>query len=586
MRTTNAAGRRFARGPGGRGRVLAAALVAAAALGACQDLPLQPGAGRALPPDAPALLLNPLCSGNGGQTHAGESISTSVTWTRAHNPHRVTSTVSLNTGGQLTLQPGVVVCFSQYTALQSYGGRLVAQGLDTATIVLTARDPVLGWYGVNLSGEPSSASVLTNARVEYTDLYSAGVSSFFHPLFIDSTTVRQTGHGVTLEGRGSRMSRSRVDTTTNRNAPAVSLGDSVWLEQTVVRGAAGTGVNVGGYAGVRLLGVRVEQAGGTGLRVPAPGAIASSQPVRVVGGGSYGAELSVAAMAKIYPAISDQDSLVGNARDTVVMLGGALNDGVYARAILPWHVIASLQVGAGGVLRAQAGSLLVFDPGTGISTSAGGRVRIRGWHTAPVVLTADYPALGWDGILLEGTPTTESYLTNARVEHVRVDSTAVIARSGHTVVIDSAVFRQNGRAVGLWSVDSRLSRSRVDTTRAPNQPAVILGSNALIESTLIRGSSGEGLSLRNASVRVVSCEVRGSVEEGIVMGVAVPVHNCNVVGNGGAGIRNKDATATADTDNNWWGDAAGPTGPSGDGATGLQDYTPWFTTPYVLPYVP
>ncbi|HEX5871831.1 MAG TPA: right-handed parallel beta-helix repeat-containing protein, partial [Longimicrobium sp.] len=252
---------------------------------------------------------------------------------------------------------------------------------------------------------------------------------------------------------------------------------------------------------------------------------------------------------------------------------------------LPWHVKAPIQVGANGVLRAQAGALLVFDQNTGISASGGGRVRIRGWRPAPVVLTADYPAVGWDGILLEGTPASESYLTNVLVEHVRVDSTAVVARNAHTVVIDSAVFRQNGRAVSLWSADSRLSRSRVDTTRAPNAPAVTLGSNALLESTLIRASSGEGLSLRHGNVQVVSCEVRNSVEEGIILGAAVPVHNCNVVSNGGVGIRNKDTTAAA-TDGNWWGDAAGPTGPSGDGAAGLQNYTPWLTSPYVLPYVP
>jgi hypothetical protein len=271
-----------------RGRAMVGVLLAAAALGACQDLPLHPGA---LPPDTPALLLNPLCAGNLGQTHTG-TISTPVTWTRSNNPHRVTSSVNVSTGGELTLQPGVIVCFSQYTSLQATsGGRLVAQGLDTAQIVLTARDPVVGWYGVYLQGEPTSASLLTNVRIEHTSLQSAGLWSSYHPVVIDSSVVRQTGHGVNLQGRGSRMVRSRVDTTTNRDVAAVTLGDSVRLEQTVVRGAAGAGVYVEGFAGVHLLGVRVEGAGGVGLRVPASGVITSSQPVRVVNGLSYGAEL-------------------------------------------------------------------------------------------------------------------------------------------------------------------------------------------------------------------------------------------------------------------------------------------------------
>jgi hypothetical protein len=587
MDVGNAAARGYARRPR-RGRwTVAGALLAAAVLGACQDLPLQPANGRALPPDRPSALINPLCSGNLGQTHNGGTISTPVTWTRANNPHRVTAMVQISAGGQLTLQPGVVVCFSPNTMLWAYyGGRLVAQGLDTAAIVLTARDPALGWEGVLLQDEPPSASLLTNVRIEHTALDFEGIESTFHPVVIDSTVIRQTGRGVFLWGRGARMIRSRVDTTANRDEPAVTLQDSVRLEQTVVRGAAGTGVKVHGSAAVHLLGVRIEGAAGTGLQVAAPNAIVSAQPVRVVGGLSYGAELSVDAMARIYPDLTDQDSLVGNARDTVVMLGGALTDPVYARAILPWRVENSIQVGAGGLLRGQAGAVLVFESTAGISTHAGGRVRIRGWRSAPAVLTADYPAAGWHGILLDGTPSSESYLTNVRVEHVRVDSTAVIARAGHPVVIDSAVFRQNGKAVALWSADSRLSRSRVDTTLAANMPAVTLGANALLESTLVRASSGEGVSIRNGAVQVISCEVRNSVEEGIVMGVAAPVHNCNLVGNGGAGIRNKDASATAATDNNWWGDAAGPTGPSGDGAWGLQVYAPWFTSPYVLPYVP
>jgi hypothetical protein len=570
-----------------RGRRRAAgALLAAAVLGACQDLPVQPGAGHALPPDTPALLVNPLCAGGAGTTHSSQTIVTAVTWQASGNPHRVTGDVSVSTGGQLTLQPGVVACFSQYAGVQTNGGgRLAAQGLAASRIVLTASDLALGWKGVLLTGEPASASLLKNVTIEHTRLGAEGIYSFYHPVVIDSTVFRQVGSAARLWGRGARMMRSRVDTTLDRSKPAVWLNDSVRVEQTVVRGAAGTGVYVDLSASVHLLGVRVEEPGGTGLHVPDSGVIASAQPVRVVGGGTYGAELAVDAMARIYPGLTDQDSLLGNARDTLLMLGGPLSDDVYARAVLPWHVKGSIHVGAGGVLRAQAGALLVFDPNTGISTRSGGRVRIRGWRPAPVVLTADYPAAGWDGILLEGIPSSESYLTNARVEHVRVDSTAVIARSGHTLVIDSTVFRQNGRAVGLWSADSRLSRSRVDTTLAASAPAVILGSNALLESTLVRGSSGEGVSIRNGAVQVISCEVRGSVQAGIVMGVAVPVHNCNLVGNAGAGIRNKD-TATASTDNNWWGDAAGPTGPAGDGADGPQAYTPWLTAPYVLPYVP
>ncbi|HEY0021002.1 MAG TPA: right-handed parallel beta-helix repeat-containing protein [Longimicrobium sp.] len=574
-------------GPRVRARVLGAALAAAAALGACdRGTPLQPAA--ALPPDGPARLLHPLCTGGGGQTHAGGSITTAVTWPASGNPHRVTGTVTLSTGGTLTVAAGAIVCFDAGTGVQSYGGRLVAQGTAAAPIVLTARDPVYGWNGITLNSEPPSPSLLTNVRIEDVHLYSIAVSSYFHPVVIDSAVIRQSGQAVLLQGRSSRLSRSRVDTTTDASGPAVLLGDSVRVEQTTIRGAAGTGLYVGGGAGVHLLGVRVEGSGDVGLQVPNPGAIASADPVRVVGSSSYGAWLHVAAMAKLYPGLADQDSLVGNGRDTLVVTGGALNAPVYARAILPWHVMETLQVGANGVLYGQPGALFVFHQGTGIRASGGGRVRLRGWRPAAVVLTADDPALGWTGIALEGTPSAESWLTNVRVEHVQVDSTAVAAYAGHPVVIDSAVFRQNGQAVALRSQGSRLSRSRVDTTRTSQAPAVILASDAVMESTRVRASSGEGVSIRGAAVQVLSCEVLNSVEEGIIMGIGatVDVHNCNLVGNGMAGINNKDTATTASATGNWWGDAGGPTAPSGDGVAGLVTYGPWLTAPYTLPYVP
>jgi hypothetical protein len=154
----------------------------------------------------------------------------------------------------------------------------------------------------------------------------------------------------------------------------------------------------------------------------------------------------------------------------------------------------------------------------------------------------------------------------------------------HQVFIDSTVFRQNGLAVALWMGDSYIRRSRVDTTLAPF-PAVVLGFYATMESTLIRGSAGAGLYLASWVPVVHSCEIRDSAAEGIVLDSDAIVHNCNLVNNGGPGI-SSSSTFTANAEDNWWGDAAGPTGPNGDGVSGMVDYTPWRTTPYVLPYVP
>ena len=565
------------------GGTLALAIV----LAACgRDGPLHSTRGGALPPGEPARLLNPLCSGTGGLTHGAQTISTAVTWPASGNPHRVTGLVTLATGGQLTIEPGAIVCFDPFGKLESSGGRLVAQGQATLPITLTARDPALGWPGMYLYGTPPTPSAITHARVEHVNLNNTALWSYRHPLNIDSSVVRQSGAAVRLEGRTSRFGWSRVDTTTNRNVPAVTLGDSARFEKSVILRAAGTGLEVAGTVGVRVLGGRIEAAGGTGIRAANHSGIAQSLPVRVVGGASYGLESTIYAMRALYAATSYQDSLKGNARDTVVMLGGTLRATLYVRAGLPWHVKAPIAVGTGGTLAGQSTSRMVLDPDVSITASSGGRIYLRGSRTGPMVLTADDPARGWAGITMDGTPSNTSYITNARLEHVAYWNTAVVANAPHRVIVDSVVFRQNGRAISLLSTGSRLTRSRVDTTLSSYGPAVELGADAILESTRIRASSAAGVAIRAATVQVQSCEVRESVEDGIVMDVATPVHNCNLVGNLGVGVRNLQTTVAANATGNWWGDAGGPTAPSGDGVSTAVTYSPWLTAPYVLPYVP
>jgi hypothetical protein len=88
-----------------------------------------------------------------------------------------------------------------------------------------------------------------------------------------------------------------------------------------------------------------------------------------------------------------------------------------------------------------------------------------------------------------------------------------------------------------------------------------------------------------AAVQVLSCEVRESVNDGIYIPFdSVAVHNCDLMDNGWWGIAS--IVSGVDVTNNWWGDPAGPFGPNGDGADPDDVYTPWRTTPFVLPYVP
>ncbi|HYW12868.1 MAG TPA: right-handed parallel beta-helix repeat-containing protein [Longimicrobium sp.] len=565
--------------------LVAAALVGTALLAAC-DAPTASG-GATAAAGAPSMLITPACAGTGGQTHAGD-VTTSQTWTRANSPHRVTNVIFVEAGARLTIAPGAVVCFYPGTALYARGGgRLWARGRDTAQVVFTALDPARGWGGIGLYDAPASASYLTNARLEYVHVDGYALTTGHqHAAYVDSAVIRQSGSAVYFGAPGSRLVRSRVDTTTNRASYAVYMSEGSF-EQTVVRGAAGIGVAVTGSS-VLLAGGRIEGSGGVGLHVLSDSVHRSSRAVRVVGGKAHAADLSLAALIRLYPTPALQDSLAGNARDEVVVGPGTLRSSLTVGSRMRLRIHSTLYVDSAGALVAQPGARMIFWPHTGIQATNGGRVWLRGSAASPVLLTADDPALGWTGIDLRGAAPATSYVTNTRIEHVEIYtwSVAVGAHDNHRVIVDSSVIRQSGRAVHITSPNSRLMRTRVDTILDREFPAVELDANTRIESTRIRASAGPGLSL-SSDVVVASCEIVDGDGDAILMdGSVATVRNCNLVNNGGVGIRNPTTGATADAAGNWWGSTDGPLGTGGDGVSGAVVYTPWRTTPFVLPYVP
>jgi hypothetical protein len=536
-------------------------------------------------PDAPSLTLNPACDpGLGGQTHT-DSILVNTTWTPAGNPHHVDQLIHISGAVWLKLDPGTLVCFGNGGGLRAdNGGRVRVLGSAAAPVVLTATDPSNGWLGVHLAGTPAAGSVIDHLRLEHTRSAFAFATYDDHTASIDSSVFRQNELGLYLWGYDTHMRRSQVDTVTTAIWPAVTVGRKIAFRQNVIRGAAGVGLAVLGTDSVQLGNGLVEGSGGVGLQVTTPGSgLLAIAQIRVTGGASYPAEMEVSAFARIYWAQSHADSLLGNARDTVVITGGTLTETAHAVPTLPWRVTGAVTVQGTGILRAHPGATLAFSSFGKVTATSPGRVIARGTQAAPVLFTGG----SWDGLLfdapVQGQSTPTSYLTNVRVEGAWFY--AVRALYPHPVVIDSAVFRQNGRAVSLEGA-SRLSRSRIDTTLVSSGAAVDLSINSVMESTLIRGSAGVGLLIKSGSAQVLSCEIRESAAEGIeTWDPGIAVHNCNLVNNGGVGIQAQNLNAV-DAENNWWGDAAGPTGPNGDGVSALVDYTPWRTTPYALPYVP
>ncbi|HYR11097.1 MAG TPA: right-handed parallel beta-helix repeat-containing protein [Longimicrobium sp.] len=569
---------------------LACALAAGAGvLAACSDQPVAPGARRAEPGGGPsrALYNNPLCQVPAGQTHPADTITTTEQWYPSGNPHWVTGDIRVENGAQLRIHAGAVVCFDQFVqVVADAGAHLAVDGDDTARVVLTALHPDHGWDGVSLYGTPAAASFARHAVIEYARGGAAVFATDHHTVVLDSVHIRQSGNAALLYSPGSRILYSVVDTIAQ---VAVVLSDSTRFTRTTVRGAGWGGVHVVAQSGVQLMGGRIEGSTLTGLVVENEGAVYLGQPIRITGGGSYPVDVPVDVLARMYNTPEEHDSLTGNARDTAYIRGGTVHRAVHAAAALPWRVTQPVVVDSGGSLRARPGASIAFDGARGITARNGGRVLARGSAAAPVRMTASDPVAGWEGILLEGVPPGNSYVTNARLEHVSGAYSAVFARDSHLVYIDSTVFRQVSQAAALASPGSRIARSRIDTTTVTGKAAVELAANGRLESTLIRGAADTGILLATSTTRVISCEVRESGGDGIVLSSSLTsanaVNDCNLVDNGGSGIVWWHSS-TLDATDNWWGDAAGPTGANGDGVFGTVDYTPWRTTPYVLPYVP
>jgi len=73
-------------------------------------------------------------------TSVGGQITSNTTWTKANSPYIVTSSVLVNQGVTLTIEPGVTVKFDSAKALQ-VEGELIARGTEAEPIVFTSNQP-------------------------------------------------------------------------------------------------------------------------------------------------------------------------------------------------------------------------------------------------------------------------------------------------------------------------------------------------------------------------------------------------------------------------------------------------------------
>ncbi len=108
---------------------------------------------------------------DGSVENVSGELSLDAVWSPATGPYQVTSTLTVGSGVTLIILPGTTVYFSANASLVvASGGRLLAEGTDTARIRFTTAPSASGWGGLVINGAVGSPE----SRITYADLAGYG----------------------------------------------------------------------------------------------------------------------------------------------------------------------------------------------------------------------------------------------------------------------------------------------------------------------------------------------------------------------------------------------------------------------------
>ncbi|HEX6590093.1 MAG TPA: Ig-like domain-containing protein [Longimicrobiales bacterium] len=482
----------------------------------------------------------PACADPPLSSHGGRIVA-SETWTAAGSPHLLSATVDVDSGAVLTIEPGAVVCGASYAYLQFVNGaRLDARGTAADPIVFSAADTAQPWGGVYLEGDPADSSRIAHATIEYTAYVNGAVyAGSLHPAVVEDATVQHVVNAALyLQSSGSVVRNVVVsDARTTGYYAVIVGGTNTVVEDLAISDVAGTGfypygtnmtlARIGvvraGQDGVYLSGtghvlsdLRIQDAGAIGLNSGSSGDhLASATNVRVTGSGSYGFRSGIGDLALIAPTVADQDSLLGNARDTLAVVGGQLRGRTQdVRADVPWLIESTIYVDSASLLRVQPGAYVFGAPFGHVYLTNGGSLDARGTSAQPITFTSDSTS-PWYGITGSSSVADTSWISNALIEFSR-NTGALEAYGQHAMVIDSVRVRQaTYSGVVLHSPGSRLRHSTIDTTHTPAYAAVTLANDVTFDGNVVRGAAGRGISVVGGDVRILGGRIEDSGDLGI-----------------------------------------------------------------------
>jgi hypothetical protein len=519
--------------------------LAVVVLAACTDPPTDPSDGSGLS--------SLTCDGRPAATVHVETATESTRWTLAGSPHVVLRSII----GPLTIEPGVVACVGD-VSFAPIG--LTAIGTDSTPIALLPLDTAASWAGIRIPWEGGSAD-LTHVHIRRTSGPAIQLrNGTLRHVVADSACLGASCFAVSIDGYAT------VD-----------------IENPMIRWSGGGGIAVGRRSFVSVKGGRIEGSAAIGIAVPADvGGMPSvriDQPIRITGGASYPAAVGLGTAIALTRDSASASGLTGNALDTLIVhaLGGWGGDDwvgtreATIRKSLAWR-IGTQCPGASAVLR--------LEPGASLALSGSGctpfylRLHVNGTASDPVTIRG-----GGSNVVTNGSDP-------AVIRHATLHDVLMVAQGTgpttfeHVVLASSAVVLDApGSAVADATIGGRIEELNDPTHRFLSGAAVTMGAETALVRTRVQGTDMHGVIVRGEGVLLTECAIARNAGDGLrVEQGSATISGCNLVDNGGAGVANLTGLPVS-AESNWWGDAAGPAGPAGDGTSGAVDHEPARATP-------
>lgn len=140
---------------------------------------------------------------DGSVTSVSGALATDTFWTAANGPYQVTANLTVNAGITLAIQPGTTVYLGPGVNITvANGGRLLAEGTDTARIRFANTPGGPQWGGITVNGGPASPETRI-AYAHFEGNSDTAIHSVDGTVFLDHLTFGNTAEQYVSLDRSS-----------------------------------------------------------------------------------------------------------------------------------------------------------------------------------------------------------------------------------------------------------------------------------------------------------------------------------------------------------------------------------------------